>query len=68
MQLPILFGKNVRNYRKANGLTQEQLAERVNVSMETIGKIERGAAAPTFTTAERIAEALRCARGRSFRC
>lgn len=58
MQLPILFGKNVRNYRKANGLTQEQLAKRVNVSMETIGKIERGAAAPTFTTAERIAEAL----------
>lgn len=58
MQLPTLFGKNVRNCRKARKLTQEQLAERVDVSMETIGKIERGVAAPTFATAERIAEAL----------
>lgn len=58
MQLPILFGKNVRNYRKTRKLTQEQLAERVDVSMETIGKIERGVATPTFATAEKIARAL----------
>lgn len=58
MQLPLLFGKNVRNHRKALKLTQEQLAERVDVTMETIGKIERGAATPTFATAEKIAEAL----------
>lgn len=58
MELQILFGANVRNHRKAMGLTQEALAERVDVSMETIGKIERGAAAPTFATAEKLAVAL----------
>jgi transcriptional regulator with XRE-family HTH domain len=39
-------------------MTQEALAERVELSMETIGKIERGVAAPSFETAERIAHAL----------
>lgn len=58
MELQTIFGANVRNHRKAAGLTQEALAERVAVSIETIGKIERGAAAPTFATAERIAGAL----------
>lgn len=58
MELQAIFGANVRHHRKSRGLTQEALAERVDVSMETIGKIERGAAAPTFATAQRIADAL----------
>lgn len=59
MELQTVFGANVRNHRKARGLTQEALAERVDVTMETIGKIERGAAAPTFATAQKIADALK---------
>ncbi len=39
-------------------MTQEVLAERVGLSIETIGKIERGVAAPSFATVERIAAAL----------
>lgn len=58
MELQVIFGTNVRNQRKARALTQEALAERVDVTVETIGKIERGAAAPTFNTAEKIAHAL----------
>jgi transcriptional regulator with XRE-family HTH domain len=58
MELQTIFGANVRNNRKAKNLTQEALAERIDVSMETIGKIERGAAAPTFATAEKLATAL----------
>jgi len=58
MELQIIFGSNVRNQRKATGITQEALAERADVTMETIGKIERGVAAPTFATAEKIARAL----------
>lgn len=58
MELQTIFGANVRNNRKAKKLTQEALAERIDVSMETIGKIERGAAAPTFATAEKLATAL----------
>jgi transcriptional regulator with XRE-family HTH domain len=58
MNLKQLFGTNVRHHRRATGKTQEQLAEQVEVSIETIGKIERGVAAPSFDTVERIATAL----------
>jgi transcriptional regulator with XRE-family HTH domain len=52
------FGVQVRHHRKAQRLTQDELAERVDVARETIGNIERGVAAPSFETAERIAAAL----------
>jgi len=58
MKLQQIFGANVRHHRRAKGWTLEQLAEHVGVSRETIGKIERGKAAPLFETAEKIAEAL----------
>lgn len=58
MELQRLFGANVRHHRKAKGWTLERLAELVGVSQETIGKIERGKAAPLFETAEKIAAAL----------
>ena len=52
------FGLNVRHHRRAIKMTQEKLAEKVEVSIETIGKIERGVAAPSFDTVEKIASAL----------
>ena len=58
MNLKRVFGTNVRHHRKAVGMTQEGLAAKVEVSIETIGKVERGAAAPSFDTAEKIAAAL----------
>ncbi|UGX85227.1 helix-turn-helix domain-containing protein [Phyllobacterium meliloti] len=58
MELQLLFGANVRHHRKAKGWTLEHLAELVGVSQETIGKIERGKAAPLFDTADKIASAL----------
>ena len=58
MDLRKALGANIRNHRRAQGLTQVTLADRVEVSIETIGKIERGVAAPSFDTVERIAAAL----------
>lgn len=58
MELQNLFGANVRHHRKAKGWTLERLADEVGVTQETIGKIERGKAAPLFDTAEKIAAAL----------
>ena len=58
MNLKAAFGANVRNFRRSINITQEVLAERVDVSIETIGKIERGQSAPSFETVERIAAAL----------
>lgn len=58
MELQRLFGANVRHHRKAKGWTLEQLSGQTGISRETIGKIERGVAAPLFETAEKIAVAL----------
>lgn len=35
-------GKRIAALRKEKGLTQEQLAEKLNISTSTLGKIERG--------------------------
>ena len=35
-------GKRIKKIRKANGLTQEQFAEKFNVSVEHVGRIETG--------------------------
>lgn len=58
MELLRIFGANVRQHRRAQRLTLEELAAATGLSRETIGKIERGAAAPLFETAEKIASAL----------
>ena len=36
----ILLGLNIAYYRKLNGFTQEQLAEKLNLDRTTISKIE----------------------------
>ena len=58
MRLQNIFGANVRHHRKAKAWTLEHLAAQVELSQQTIGKIERGKAAPLFATAEKIAAAL----------
>lgn len=58
MSLAVTFGTNLRHHRKAKHLTQDQLAEMVELSSEMISKIERGIAAPSFTTVERLSEVL----------
>ena len=58
VSLPELFGSNLRHIRKAKGLTQSVLAERIEVSSDMISKMERGAAAPSFDTIERLCGAL----------
>lgn len=58
MSLAGIMGANLRHHRKAQRLTQAELAERVGLSTEMISKIERGAAAPSFEAIRRIAECL----------
>ena len=60
------FGKRLRQIRRYKDLTQEQLAERVGVSVEFIGYIERGQSAPSFETLEKIAEVLEVEVGEFF--
>lgn len=52
-----------RAWREYKGLTQEQLAERVDMSVSSISQIETGAQGFTDSTLIAIAEALSCAPG-----
>ncbi len=48
-------GENIRNYRKKNGLTQEQLAEKLWTSPQTISRWENGTTYPDIETLPMIA-------------
>jgi transcriptional regulator with XRE-family HTH domain len=52
------LGANVRHYRKARGVSQEQFAAAAGLSPAMMGKIERGEAMPSFDSVEKIAAAL----------
>ncbi len=58
MSLAVIFGANLRHHRKGRHLTQAELAERVKLSTEMISKMERGIAAPSMVTIERLAGIL----------
>ena len=49
----------VRRLRESSGLTQEELADRAEVSATYIGFVERGDNVPTLTIIIQIASALR---------
>ena len=53
------FGKNVQEYRKAQSLSQEQLAELAGVHRTYIGMIERAEKNITLCNIEKIANALK---------
>ena len=53
------LGKRIQEIRKNRNLTQEELAERCNLTLNYIGKIERGEAQPTLEALHAIANALK---------
>jgi transcriptional regulator with XRE-family HTH domain len=57
-QLKEDFGKRLQQLRLETGLTQEQLADEIGVTIESISNIERGIHGPKFETLERLAVAL----------
>jgi transcriptional regulator with XRE-family HTH domain len=58
MSLQRRFAARIREIRRLRGLTQQQLAERINRSTNAISSLERGLSLPTFETLERLADAL----------
>lgn len=52
------IGQRVRTIRRLRGLTQEELAARVERSVEAISALERGKSQPTIETLDRLAEQL----------
>jgi transcriptional regulator with XRE-family HTH domain len=54
------FGRNVRRERMSRKLTQEKLAELVDLNIRTIQKIEAGDVNILLTTVVRLRSALKC--------
>ena len=52
------FGQKLKEIRKNEGLSQEQLAERVGVSRQTINAIEKGDYNPTVRLCVAICRVL----------
>ncbi len=52
------LGLNIKKYRLLKGLTQEKLANKVNLSLDFIGKIEIAYSKPSLDTIISIANAL----------
>ena len=52
------LGKNIKKRRKELGLTQQELADRLNMSLNFVGKIEVAFSKPSLDTLIEIAKAL----------
>lgn len=52
------FGKFARGKRESLGLTQQDLAAKMNIDYQSISRLERGKVAPTLHWCYRLADAL----------
>jgi transcriptional regulator with XRE-family HTH domain len=57
-EIKILLGKRVKYLRRLRDMTQAQLAEKLNLSVNYISQIETGIASPTFETLVKLSEGL----------
>ncbi|MDO6389007.1 helix-turn-helix transcriptional regulator [Pontibacter sp. BT731] len=54
-----MLGQQIKQARKEEGLTQEELAKKVSTTKSVISEIERGKRNIGFDTLSKIAEALK---------
>ncbi len=57
--LPII-AKNLRELRRASGLSQEELADRAGLHRTYVSAVERGERNLTVASLEKLAAALKC--------
>lgn len=61
------LGKTIRTKRKDVGMTQEELAEKIGISHQSLSRIENGSIAPKMYRLPLIAESLKCTVADLFR-
>ncbi len=54
------IGQNLKKIRNRNNLTQGQLSEFADISLNQISRIERGTAKPELETIKKLSKALHC--------
>ena len=52
------FGKRLKEIRKENGLSQAELAEKLNVDEKYISRLETGSSTPSFSMLNKLSSAL----------
>ncbi len=55
----VLFGERVRGFREDKNLTQENLAEKMEISAQYLSGIERGKENPTFDMLMNLSDGLK---------
>ncbi len=53
-----LLGKKIKQIRKSRNLTQEKLAELINIEIPSMSYIETGKFAPSLDTLQKLSEVL----------
>ena len=66
MEVKSLFGQNLKRYRKGVKLTQEELSEKVDISVKHLSKIERGLSFVTADLLEKISNCLEVSAAKLF--
>ena len=64
--ISLLFGQNVKKYRKQMGLTQEQLSEKLGISQKHLSIIETGTQFASASLIGRISKELKVSPGDLF--
>jgi transcriptional regulator with XRE-family HTH domain len=52
------IGKNIKFFRKSAGLSQEKLANKIDLTLRYFQRLESGSHTPTIATLMKIAKAL----------
>ncbi len=55
----VIMARDILRSRRKLGLTQEELAKRAGIRVETLCRLERGRHAPTIATMEKLDNALK---------
>ena len=58
--LTAIVGANISRRRKKLGLTQAEMAEKLNIGGDSLSRVENGVVAPRFQRLEEIAAVLGC--------
>lgn len=59
MGLPQILGRNIRDWRKRRGLSQEELALETGMKRSYVSDMERGTRNPSIKAIERLARGLK---------
>jgi transcriptional regulator with XRE-family HTH domain len=65
--LAAVVGGNISRRRKAMGMTQTELAEKLDMGGDSLSRIEKGVVAPRFQRLEEMAKVLDCSVADLFR-